>query len=147
MADLATQLKQLNEAQRLRELAQQYGYSQQDINTLRQAVPQLAGQAVGQLPPAQMPRYVPPAGQLPPVPMPQVGIQPGTLPPAQMPSLPSSQSMTPAEMEMLRRATPGYQAPAPSFKDIFFNPGKVMQQNYVDPAIVEQMYYRGLLSR
>ena len=147
MADLAKQLRQLQDAQRLRELAQQYGYSQQDINTLRQAVPQLAGQAVGQLPPAQMPQYVPPTGQLPPAPMPQLGRQPGTLPPAQMPSIPSSQSMTPAEMEMLRRATPGYQAPAPSFKDILFNPGQVMQQNYVDPAIIEQMYYRGLLSR
>ena len=121
MADLATQLKQLNEAQRLRELAQQYGYGQ--------ALPQLAGQAVGQLPPAQMPQYTPPQGQLPSAAMPQVGRQPGSLPPAQMPTM------------------PGYQAPAPSFKDIFFNPGKVMQQNYVDPALVEQMYYRGLLSR
>jgi len=39
MADLAKQLKQLNDAQRLRELAQQYGYGQisnQDINALRQ---------------------------------------------------------------------------------------------------------------
>ena len=150
MADLAKQLRQLQDAQRLRELAQQYGYSQQDINTFRQAVPQLAGQAVGQLPPAQMPQYVPPAGQLPPAPMRDYALRPkefGALPPAQMPTIPSSQSMTPAEMEMLRRATPGYQAPAPSFKDIFFNPGRVMQQNYVDPAIIEQMYYRGLLSR
>jgi len=152
MADLAKQLRQLQDAQRLRELAQQYGYSQQDINTLKQAVPQALPQLSGQgmLPPAQMPQYVPPTGQLPPAPMRDYALRPkefGALPPAQMPSIPSSQGMTPAEMEMLRRATPGYQAPAPSFKDILFNPGQVMQQNYVDPAIIEQMYYRGLLSR
>ena len=27
------------------------------------------------------------------------------------------------------------------------NPGKTMQQNYVDPRLIEQMYYKGLLSR
>ena len=27
------------------------------------------------------------------------------------------------------------------------NPGMTMQQNYVDPRLMEQMYYRGLLSR
>ena len=27
------------------------------------------------------------------------------------------------------------------------NPGKTMQQNYIDPRLIEQMYYRGLLSR
>jgi hypothetical protein len=27
------------------------------------------------------------------------------------------------------------------------NPGMTMQQNYIDPRIIEQMYYRGLLSR
>ena len=145
MADLAKQLRQLQDAQRLRELANQYGLGQvpdQELNALRQALPLL--------PPAQMPQYVPPTGQLPPAPMRDYALRPkeyGALPPAQMPSIPSSQSMTPAEMEMLRRATPGYQAPAPSFKDILFNPGQVMQQNYVDPAIIEQMYYRGLLSR
>lgn len=141
MADLAKQLRQLQDVQRLRELANQYGLGQvpdQELNALRQALPLL--------PPAQMPQYAPPTGQMPPVPMPQLGRMPG-LPPAQMPSIPSSQSMTPAEMEMLRRSTPGYQAPAPSFKDILFNPGQVMQQNYVDPAVIEQMYYRGLLSR
>jgi len=141
MADLAKQLRQLQDVQRLRELANQYGLGQvpdQELNALRQALPLL--------PPAQMPQYVPPTGQMPPVPMPQLGRQP-SLPPAQMPSIPSSQSMTPDQMEMLRRATPGYQAPAPSFKDILFNPGQVMQQNYVDPAVIEQMYYRGLLSR
>jgi hypothetical protein len=27
------------------------------------------------------------------------------------------------------------------------NPGKTMQQNYIDPRLMEQMYYRGLLSK
>ena len=27
------------------------------------------------------------------------------------------------------------------------NPGMTMQQNYIDPRLIEQMYYRGLLSR
>ena len=27
------------------------------------------------------------------------------------------------------------------------NPGMTMQQNYVDPRLIEQMYYRGLLSK
>ena len=27
------------------------------------------------------------------------------------------------------------------------NPGMTMQQNYIDPRLMEQMYYRGLLSR
>ena len=151
MADLAKQLRQLQDAQRLRELANQYGLGQvpdQELNALRQALPQVAGATM--LPPAQMPQYAAPVGQLPPAPMRDYALKPkefGALPPAQMPTIPSSQNMTPAEMEMLRRATPGYQAPAPSFKDILFNPGQVMQQNYVDPAVIEQMYYRGLLSR
>ncbi len=148
MADLAKQLRQLQDAQRLRELAQQYGYSQQDINTLRQAVPQALPQLAGQamLPPAQMPQYVPPTGQMPPVPMPQLGRQPGTLPPAQMPTIP--QGMTPDDMNAMMRAMP---KTAPSqmspYMQNLTNPGMTMQQNYIDPAIIEQMYYRGLLSR
>jgi hypothetical protein len=27
------------------------------------------------------------------------------------------------------------------------NPGMTMQQNYIDPRLIEQMYYRGLLSQ
>ena len=27
------------------------------------------------------------------------------------------------------------------------NPGMTMRQNYVDPRLIEQMYFRGLLSR
>ena len=27
------------------------------------------------------------------------------------------------------------------------NPGMTMRQNYVDPRLIEQMYYRGLLSK
>ena len=125
MADLAKQLKQLQDAQRLRELAQQYGYSQQDINTLRQALPQMAGQAMGQLPPAQMPQYVPP-----------------TIP----------QGMTPddanAMMNTMRQSAPpqGTSQMSPYMQNLT-NPGQTMQQNYIDPAIIEQLYYRGLLSR
>jgi hypothetical protein len=122
MADLAKQLKQLNDAQRLRELAQQYGYGQisnQDINALRQALPQMAGQAM--LPPAQMPQYMPP-----------------TIP----------QGMTPADMNAMRQAAPqpGASQMSPYMQNLT-NPGATMQQNYVDPAIIEQLYYRGLLSR
>jgi hypothetical protein len=153
MADLAKQLKQLQDAQRLRELAQQYGYSQQDINTLRQALPQMAGQAMGQLPPAQMPQYNMPPGQMPPAQMPQLGRQPGALPPVPMPSFPSiPQGMTPddanAMMNTMRQAAPpqGTSQMSPYMQNLT-NPGQTMQQNYIDPAIIEQLYYRGLLSR
>ena len=150
MADLAKQLKQLNDAQRLRELAQQYGYGQisnQDINALRQALPQMAGQAMGQLPPVQMPQYSMPSSQLQPVPMPQLGRQPGALPPVQMPSFPSiPQGMTPDDMNAMRQAAPAPSQMSPYMQNLT-NPGQTMQQNYIDPAIMEQLYYRGLLSR
>jgi hypothetical protein len=150
MADLAKQLKQLNDAQRLRELAQQYGYGQisnQDINALRQALPQMAGQAMGQMPPVQMPQYNMPSGQLPSVQMPQLGRQPGALPPVQMPSFPSiPQGMTPDDMNALRQAAPAPSQMSPYMQNLT-NPGQTMQQNYIDPAIMEQLYYRGLLSR
>ena len=154
MADLAKQLRQLNDAQRLRELANQYGYGQvsdQDLNALRQALPQMAGQAVGQLPPVQMPQYNMPSGQLPPAQMPQLGRQPGALPPVQMPSFPSiPQGMTPddanAMMNTMRQAAPAPSQVSPYMQNLT-NPGQTMQQNYIDPAIIEQMYYRGLLSR
>ena len=87
--------------------------------------PQMAGR---QLPPAvQMPQYTNPAGQMKPVPMPQVGRQPGALPPSRMPVVPSSQ-MSPYMQNLT-------------------NPGMTMQQNYIDPRLIEEMYYRGLLSR
>lgn len=150
MADLSKQLKQLQDAQRLRELAQQYGYGQQDINALRQALPQLAGAAM--LPPAQMPQYVPPTGQMPPAPMRDYALRPkeyGALPPAQMPSIP--QGMTPDDMNAMMRAMPQLNMQKPAqmspYMQNLTNPGATMQQNYVDPAIIEQMYYRGLLSR
>jgi hypothetical protein len=154
MADLAKQLRQLQDAQRLRELANQFGLGQvpnQELNALRQALPQLAGQAVGQLPPVQMPQYNMPSGQLPPAQMPQLGRQPGALPPVQMPSFPSiPQGMTPddanAMMNTMRQAAPAPSQVSPYMQNLT-NPGQTMQQNYIDPAIIEQMYYRGLLSR
>ena len=150
MADLTKQLRQLNEAQRLRELAQQYGYGQpssQDMNVLRQALPQVGGQAMGQMPPVQMPQYNMPSGQLPSVQMPQLGRQPGALPPVQMPSFPSiPQGMTPEDMNALRQAAPQAGQMSPYMQNLT-NPGMTMQQNYMDPRLIEQMYYRGLLSR
>jgi hypothetical protein len=154
MADLAKQLRQLQDAQRLRELANQFGLGQvpnQELNALRQALPQLAGQAVGQLPPVQMPQYNMPSGQMPPAQMPQLGRQPGALPPVQMPSFPSiPQGMTPddanAMMNTMRQAAPAPSQVSPYMQNLT-NPGQTMQQNYIDPAIIEQMYYRGLLSR
>jgi hypothetical protein len=126
MADLAKQLRQLQDAQRLRELANQFGLGQvpdQELNVLRQALPQMAGQAMGQMPPAQMPQYMPP-----------------TIP----------QGMTPndanAMMNTMRQAAPAPSQMSPYMQNLT-NPGQTMQQNYIDPAIIEQMYYRGLLSR
>jgi hypothetical protein len=150
MADLAKQLKQLNDAQRLRELAQQYGYGQisnQDINALRQALPQMAGQAMGQLPPGQMPQYMPPTGQMPSPPVRDYALRPkeyGALPPVPMPSIP--QGMTPDDMNAMRQAAPAPSQMSPYMQNLI-NPGQTMQQNYMDPALIEQMYYRGLLSR
>jgi hypothetical protein len=152
MADLAKQLRQLNNAQRLRELANQYGYGQvsdQDLNALRQALPQMAGQAMGQLPPAQMPQYMPPTSQMPSPPVRDYALRPkeyGALPPVPMPTIP--QGMTPADMNAMRQAAPqpGAAQMSPYMQNLT-NPGQTMQQNYIDPAIIEQMYYRGLLSR
>jgi hypothetical protein len=87
--------------------------------------PQMAGR---QLPPAvQMPQYTTPPGQMKPVPMPQLERQPGALPPSRMPVVPSNQ-MSPYMQNLT-------------------NPGMTMQQNYIDPRLIEEMYYRGLLSR
>jgi hypothetical protein len=87
--------------------------------------PQMAGR---QLPPAvQMPQYTTPAGQMKPVPMPQLERQPGALPPSRMPVVPSNQ-MSPYMQNLT-------------------NPGMTMQQNYIDPRLIEEMYYRGLLSQ
>ena len=159
MADLAKQLRQINDAQRLRELAQQYGYGQpssQEMNSFGQSLPQMAGQAMGQMlpgqmPPVQMPQYNMPSGQLPSVQMPQLGRQPGALPPVQMPSFPSiPQGMTPddvnAMMSTMRQAAPQVRQMSPYMQNLT-NPGMTMQQNYVDPRLIEQMYYKGLLSR
>jgi len=63
---------------------------------------------------------------------------------------------TPAVMtpEMLRNMTPPIAPPisgkgpmADQYRQNLFNPGMTMQQNYIDPRLIEQMYYRGLLSK
>ena len=65
-----------------------------------------------------------------------------------MPARPSV--MTP---EMLRNMTPPIAPPMSNqgqmspYMQNLINPGKTMQQNYMDPRLMEQMYYRGLLSR
>ena len=65
-----------------------------------------------------------------------------------MPARPSV--MTP---EMLRNMTPPIAPPTSNqgqmspYMQNLINPGKTMQQNYIDPRLMEQMYYRGLLSR
>ena len=155
MADLTKQLRQINDAQRLRELAQQYGYGQpssQEMNSFGQSLPQMAGRQLPsvlmpQLPPVQMPQYNMPSGQMPPAQMPQLGRQPGALPPVQMPSFPSiPQGMTPDDMNALRQAAPQVRQMSPYMQNLT-NPGMTMQQNYVDPRLIEQMYYKGLLSR
>jgi hypothetical protein len=65
----------------------------------------MAGQAM--LPPAQMPQYMPP-----------------TIP----------QGMTPADMNAMRQAAPqpGASQMSPYMQNLI-NPGKTMQQNYIDP--------------
>jgi hypothetical protein len=55
--------------------------------------------------------------------------------------------MTP---EMIRNMTPPISGKGPmadQYRQNLFNPGMTMQQNYMDPRLIEQMYYRGLLSR
>jgi hypothetical protein len=98
--------------------------TQQELMARQMAQQGLLNQDMSALPPVKMPEYSPPSGQLPSVQMPQVGRQPGTLPPVQMPS----SQMSPYMQNLT-------------------NPGMTMQQNYVDPRLIEQMYYKGLLSR
>ena len=58
----------------------------------------------------------------------------------------SEMRMTP---QMMQKYMPSTQQPAQMspYMQNLINPGKTMQQNYVDPRLIEQMYYRGLLSR
>ena len=63
------------------------------------------------------------------------------------------------ELEMRKMAQQGLlsqQAPQPMSQTMpmqspymqgLTNPGMTMQQNYIDPRLIEQMYYRGLLSK
>ena len=64
--------------------------------------------------------------------------------------MPEPMKMTPEMMsEMRRNMTPpisGQSQMSPYMQNLI-NPGKTMQQNYIDPRLMEQMYYRGLLSR
>jgi len=111
--------------------------------------PQMAGRQLPsvlmpQLPPVQMPQYTNPVGQMKPAPMPQLELQPGTLPPVRMPSIP--RGMTPEDMNAMRQAAPPSSQMSPYMQNLT-NPGMTMQQNYIDPRLIEEMYYRGLLNR
>ena len=65
--------------------------------------------------------------------------------------MPEPMRMTPEMInEMRRNMTPpisGQGQMANQYRQNLFNPGMTMQQNYIDPRLMEQMYYRGLLSR
>ena len=75
--------------------------------------------------------------------------QQGLLSP-QVGQMPEPMRMTPEMIaEMRRNMTPpisGQSQMSPYMQNLI-NPGKTMQQNYIDPRLMEQMYYRGLLSR
>ena len=49
----------------------------------------------------------------------------------------------------MMQSMPSMQQPAQMspYMQNLINPGKTMQQNYIDPRLMEQMYYRGLLSK
>ena len=75
--------------------------------------------------------------------------QQGLLSP-QVGQMPEPMRMTPEMIaEMRRNMTPpisGQSQMSPYMQNLI-NPGKTMQQNYIDPRLMEQMYYKGLLSR
>jgi hypothetical protein len=68
----------------------------------------------------------------------------------QVGQMPEPMKMTPEMInEMRRNMTPpisGQSQMSPYMQNLI-NPGKTMQQNYIDPRLMEQMYYRGLLSK
>jgi hypothetical protein len=68
----------------------------------------------------------------------------------QVGQMPEPMKMTPEMInEMRRNMTPpisGQSQMSPYMQNLI-NPGKTMQQNYIDPRLIEQMYYKGLLSR
>jgi len=71
--------------------------------------------------------------------------QQGLLSP-QVGQMPEPMRMTP---QMMQQSMPSMQQPAQMspYMQNLINPGKTMQQNYIDPRLMEQMYYKGLLSR
>jgi hypothetical protein len=68
----------------------------------------------------------------------------------QVGQMPEPMKMTPEMInEMRRNMTPpisGQSQMSPYMQNLT-NPSKTMQQNYIDPRLIEQMYYKGLLSR
>jgi hypothetical protein len=76
--------------------------------------------------------------------------QQGLLSP-QVGQMPEPMRMTPEMIaEMRRNMTPpisGKGQMADQYRQNLFNPGMTMQQNYIDPRLIEQMYYKGLLNQ
>jgi hypothetical protein len=58
-----------------------------------------------------------------------------------------SQQAKPILEPMQQPAQMSPSAPMSPYMQGLTNPGMTMQKNYVDPRLIEQMYYRGLLSR
>ena len=57
---------------------------------------------------------------------------------------------TPMTPEMLRNMTPPISGKGPmadQYRQNLLRPGMTMQQNYVDPRLIELMYYKGLLNQ
>ena len=57
---------------------------------------------------------------------------------------------TPMNPEMLRNMTPPISGKGPmadQYRQNLLRPGMTMQQNYIDPRLIEMMYYRGLLNQ
>jgi len=65
--------------------------------------------------------------------------------------MPEPMKMTPEMiLEMRRNMTPpisGKGAMADQYRQNLLRPGMTMQQNYIDPRIIEMMYYKGLLNQ
>jgi len=53
----------------------------------------------------------------------------------------SGAAISPSELQMLNNSGQS------QYMQNLVNPGMTMRQNYVDPRLIEQMYYRGLLSK
>jgi hypothetical protein len=69
----------------------------------------------------------------------------------QIGAMPEPMKMTPEMIdEMRRNMTPpisGQGQTANQYKQNLLNPSMTMQQNYIDPKLIEMMYYKSLLNK